>query len=326
MAEVARYANSAALPLSVAVFLASDNYDHDDKTISATALLKPLRQIILSKRVPPEDGIVDVSDLVASRVGQAIHDAIEKSWTDGPEHALRKLNFPQRVIDRIKVNPVPDELEEDDIPVYLEQRSYKEILGVTISGKYDFLAEGRIEDFKTTSTFTWSNQNKTEDYRLQGSIYRWLNPELVTEDEMRITFIFTDWKPGQAHGNNYPPNRVVPQLIPLMTIPETEAFISQKLMAIDKYKDTPEPELPHCTDKELWRDAPVFKYYKNPDSRRRSTKNFDNLHDANIRLSEDGNVGVVVEVPGTVKACKYCPAFSVCTQKDVYLADGSLKL
>ena len=58
----------------------------------------------------------------------------------------------------------------------------------------------------------------------------------------------------------------------------------------------------------------------------RSTKNFDNRHDAYIRLAEDGNVGIVVEVRGQVNACKYCAAFNICTQKDEYLKSGDLVL
>jgi len=34
----------------------------------------------------------------------------------------------------------------------------------------------------------------------------------------------------------------------------------------------------------------------------------------------------VIEKPGTVNACKYCPAFSVCTQKDDLLARGELQM
>ena len=88
--------------------------------------------------------------------------------------------------------------------------------------------------------------------------------------------------------------------------------------------DAPESELPECTEDELWRSDPAYKYYKNPQKMSRSTKNFDNLHDANLRLAEDGGVGIVVTVPGEVKACKTCAAFNLCTQKDRYLASGEL--
>ena len=47
-----KYLNNSNVPLSLAVFLATDNYDHESDTISATTLIKPLRQIILAARVP----------------------------------------------------------------------------------------------------------------------------------------------------------------------------------------------------------------------------------------------------------------------------------
>ena len=87
-----------------------------------------------------------------------------------------------------------------------------------------------------------------------------------------------------------------------------------------------EKDLPLCNSKELWRSEPVYKYYKNPDKTTRSTKNFDNLSDANKRLAEDGGVGVVITQPGQAVACKYCSAFALCTQKDDLIAAGELIL
>ena len=43
-----------------------------------------------------------------------------------------------------------------------------------------------------------------------------------------------------------------------------------------------------------------------------------------MRLNADGNVGVVLTVPGEAKACKYCKAFSLCSQKDALIASGDL--
>ena len=57
-----------------------------------------------------------------------------------------------------------------------------------------------------------------------------------------------------------------------------------------------------------------------------AVKNFDNKQDAYIRLAEDGNVGIVKEQPGQVTACKYCSAFSICSQKDQLIAAGDLQL
>ena len=326
---MSKYANTSSVPLSLAVFLATDNYDHDqdESTISATALLKPLRQIVLSARVPEDMTPVDLVNLVPSRMGSAIHDAIERSWKDNYSNALASLGYPKRVIEKIRINPKPEELTDGVIPIYMEQRAKKTVGKFTVTGKYDFIGDGRVEDFKSTSTYTATNNTNDEKYIWQGSIYRWLNPQIITKDEMAIQFIFTDWSKAKAMQDpKYPQQRIQQRLLPLKSIQETDAFIKRKLGQIEQYWGATEEQLPLCTDADLWRSEPVFKYYKNPEKRARSTKNFDNRHDAQLRYIEDGSVGIVVEQPGQITACKYCPAFAVCSQKDALIASGDLVL
>lgn len=322
-----KYLNASNIPLSVAVYLATDTYDHDPDTISATALLKPTRQLVLAQRVPDDMSLVDIMGLVKSRLGTAVHDGIEQAWTNGYKDALSHLGYPKRVADRVVVNPDPDNVPENAIPVYMELRSERLIQGVRVSGKFDFVGEGKLEDFKSTSTFTWVNNTKDEDYIYQGSIYRWLNPKIITSDELQINFIFTDWQAMRAKTDDkYPNFPVMTRKYPLMSLGETEAFISRKLREVEFYKDAPEPDLPLCTDKELWRKEPQFKYYKNPTKMSRSTKNFDSKQDAYNRLATDGGKGTVIEVPGQVMACKFCAAFPICSQKDDLIASGALQL
>ena len=319
------YTNTSSVPLSLAVFLASDNYDHDPSTISVTTLIKPLRQIILGTRVPMEDSSVDLAQMVASRMGSAIHDGIERAWKENYVASMMMLGYPQRVIERIKINPTPAELTDDCFPVYLEQRAYKQVGNHTVAGKYDFVGEGRVEDFKTTSVFTSMNNTNDDKYILQGSLYRWLNPGIITQDNMAIQFIFTDWSAARARTEaNYPKQRFQQRVLPLMPVAEVDRYVSQKLGLIDLHLKSPEETLPLCTDEDLWRSMPVFKYYKNPDKTSRSTKNFDTKQEAMIRMAEDGGKGIVLERPGQVTACKYCNAYSICSQKDALIAAGDL--
>jgi hypothetical protein len=327
----ARFANVSEVPLALAVFLASDFYDHDDDpfTVSATTLLKPLRQIILPNRVPPGEGLVNLADMMNSRMGTAIHDGIEKAWMTNHRVAMEAIGLPQRVIDRIAINPPDAWLEEnpDLIPVYMEQRLSRQLGKWKITGKFDFIGEGKVQDFKSTGVFTYKKQSSADKYAQQGSIYRWLDPKKITQDQMDIHYIFTDWKGAMAKTDpSYPPKRFHTQTFNLMSLTETEGFIRRKLALIEQYWDAPEEEIPQCDDDELWRSEPQFKYYKNPEKTARSTKNFDTMQDAMLRLSEDGNVGIVKEVPGQVTACKYCPAFAACTQKDRLMAMGDLIL
>ena len=324
-----KYCNTSSVSLSMAVFLATDDYDYNDDphTISATSLIKPLRQLILSGRVEQEDSPIDLTQMVSSRMGSAIHDAIERAWTSNYSGALQILGYPKKVIEKVRVNPKPEELHDGVIPVYLEQRSHKKVGKWTVSGKFDFVGDGRVEDFKSTSVYTAINKTNDDKYIMQGSIYRWLNPDLITKPEMAIQFIFTDWSAAKARTDpSYPQNRIQQRILPLKSVQEIDHYVRQRLYQIETYMDAPEESIPLCTDEDLWRSEPVFKYYKNPAKMSRSTKNFDSRQDAYLRLIEDGSQGVVVEVPGQVTACKYCSAFSICSQKDALIASGDLLL
>ena len=322
------YANVSDVPLALAIFLASDFYDADNtpNTISTTTLLKPLRQIILPSRIPQGEAMPNLADMMNNRMGSAIHDGIEKAWVTNHAPAMQALGYPQRVIDRVRVNPTDEELTEDTIPIYLEQRLKRQMGKWIITGKFDFVGEGRVQDFKTTSVWTYKNQVNANKYIQQGSIYRWLNPTMIHQDEMDIHYIFTDWKGGmQKSDPSYPPRRFHKQTFPLMALGDTEHFIRTKVNLIDQHWDTEEELLPPCDDEELWRSEPVFKFYKSGDTTKsRSTKNFDTRQEAVIFMSTNGGTGAIKEVPGQVMACKYCPAFAICSQKDALIASGDL--
>ncbi|AGH57599.1 exonuclease [Pseudoalteromonas phage pYD6-A] len=328
---MANYTNTTGIPLSVGVWLATDSYQYppDDgkKYISATGLLKSVRQSILSKRIPKgAERQDDIVNRVASRFGTAIHDSIEMSWVNNYQNAMLSLGYPQSVVDRVRINPTdPD--EPGIIPVYMEQRFHKEVGDWIVSGQFDFVGDGRLEDFKSTGTFTWTKGNKSQDYIDQGSIYRWGRPDIITQDVMAIQFFFKDWQAFKAKDPNYPPSMLVEKTFKLRDESETDRWIKQKLFALDMHENTPELDLPYCTDKDLWRDPPVWKYYKNPDKTDgRATKNFDNPQEANLRFVQDGSVGIVIEKKSEPKACKYCPAVGICSQAQQFIKSGELKL
>lgn len=317
--------NNTGISLPLAVWLAADGYDFHRGTrraISATSLLKPARQILLSERLTEQTAQQpDVADRIASRLGHTIHDGIEKAWKGDYKESMRKLGYPENLIQRIRINP--EEITPDIIPVWLEQRFERELMGYAITGKFDMILEGVIHDFKSTSVYSKISGSKDEDYALQGSIYRWLNPEKVTSDHMFIQFIFTDWSKAQARqSNDYPQQRVMAHRVELRPIDETETWISTKLRSLETFADLPEDLLPRCTDAELWRGETIWKYYSDPAKAytpgTRSTKNFTDAASAYAHLADRSGRGVVIESPGKVKACSYCPAFPICTQKDEY--------
>lgn len=331
-----RITNQHEISVPLAVWLLHDEYDYvsDPSYISATSLLKPLKQLILAKRVEQQNREVDLADMIASSVGSALHDSIEKAWRVSAQSGMRKLGYPERIYKNLFVNPTADQIEEnpDIIPVWFEQRTVREI-NVNgkvwkIGGKFDTVMQGRLFDNKSTSVWSYIKGGKDDDYRGQGSIYRWLNPELIKDDFIYIQFIFTDWMRREAKANpNYPQTRIKEYPVSLLSLDETERFIREKLILLDRYRDAPEEQIPECTDEDLWRSDPQYKYYGDPekakDPNARSSKNFDNMADAQAHMVTKGGKGVIKTVPGEVKACEYCAAFDICRQKERYFA-GSI--
>lgn len=327
-----RISNDHDISLMLAVWLVSDNYDYIDKEnyISATTLMKPLRQIVLPSRIPPAQRTSDVVDYIARSLGSSVHDSVEKAWTTNHDKAMRLLGYPADVIDRIRINPTPEELRASNsiIPLYFEQRAFREIdvdgVTYTIGGKFDAVTEGIVQDLKSTSTFAWEKGTKDEDYAQQGSIYRWLNPDKITADHIRINFLFTDWSKMHLSRPNYPRKRVEYKDIPLWSVAKTEEWIRGKLRLVAQYINKPESEIPECSDEELWRSSPQYKYFADPaKTAGRSTRKFDDMIEARKFMAEKGGKGVIITKPGEVKACGYCAGYDACTQKDQYFAEAA---
>lgn len=307
--------NVTNIPMTIAVWAVNDSYDYvnDPKYFSVTSLLKPIRQIILQRRVDMATVSTDVEDFLARAMGTSIHDSIEKAWTQNYVECMKKLGYQESLINKIRVNP--ETHEEGTIPIYLEKRSIKEFNGFKIGGKFDFVADGLLHDNKSTTTMKWLKGSSDNDYKLQGSLYRWLNQDIIKDDFIRINYVFTDWsKLSALKDPNYPQHRATFKDIPLLSIPETEEFLRVKLDLINKHMDTPEDQLPKCSDEELWRTPTKYKYFSNP-SATRATKNFDSYNEAyKYMMIEKKGKGCVKTCPGEARRCTYCSAASICSQ------------
>jgi hypothetical protein len=325
------YSNYTNVPFVLAVWLAAnDGYDLKAKkdVISATSLLKPTKSLVLSARLAAADQEtqIDLSDLIPSRLGTAVHTAVENSWLYSREKGLKQLGIPKATIDRLRINPsTPGKNTNYDI--YMEQRSEKKIGKWTISGKFDFVHNNRVKDIKTTKTYNWIKGSNDKKYAIQGSIYRWLNPEIITDDFIDVLMIFTDWSQFKAMADkDYPQTPIKVRTIPLMTIPETERWIKSRLAEIEANWDKRQVDMPLCTPEELWMDPPKYAYYKNPKAQR-ATRVFNTADEAHSRKAQDGIPGsTVVFRQSNPKFCQYCDARVTCLQAEQYIAQGVLKL
>lgn len=309
MSNQTRYTNVKNLPMSLAVWLMKDSYDYnyDPNYLSVTTLMRPVRQIILNERIKPP---VDISDLITSRSGSAIHDSLEKAWTDkNLPNVLSAIGFPMEIAERIKVNP--EKVNKGDIPVYLEKRGFYKYGKYTIGGKFDICIDGTLEDFKNTGTFTYSHGTREDEFIKQGSYYRLIFPEIITGNVIKINYIFKDFMPSRINTANYPPAQAIQESYPLMSIEATKRMLEKAVDDYDQYRNADEADLPLCPPEELWLSPKVFAYYKSA-SNKSATKLYDNEKEAKLRVATDG--GVIQYRGGEPKRCDYCNGKFGCSQ------------
>ena len=251
--------------------------------------------------------------MFASRRGTAIHSALENVWTNDNlrNKALDFLGLKELkeriVINKHKENP-------NQIEIWLEQRAYKTIDNMTVNGQFDMVMDGQVVDYKNTSVFTYMHGSKVEDYKLQGSIYRWLNPDLITNDKIKIIYIMHDWTSRDAKINqNYPQTPIIAVDYDLYSLDYIENFIKNKIQEINN------GGAPECVAS-LKLSDPIWQYFSKPDSKKAS-KNFTNQTDANHYMLTKSK-GFIKMKPRVATGCKYCKARSICKQYADLLLQG----
>jgi len=315
------FKNSNNMSLLMAVWAIASDYDgkNTGKNISATTLLNGTKITVLSRRADKEKLAVDLADLIPSAYGSSIHASIEKAWTSKklPEYLL-SLGLDEDIVNRVRINPT--NLTENTIPVYIEQRASKELDGWNINGQFDAIIDGQLMDNKSMSVYGYLKGTNKDKFIWQGSIYRWLNPELVREPSIAINYIFTDWSRADLYKPDYPKSRILTEKYLLHSLKDTEKFISAKLAELDKYMEAPEEDIPECTSEDLWRDKSVWKVYKDINSPRAMSGGVKETYQQALTF-QMAKGGVVKEVKGQVKRCLRCPAFNICKQRKQYFTD-----
>ncbi len=310
--------NKHNLSLPLVMFLAHDDYDGgstNKKYISVTNLMKPARSIIIAKQNSDLTKEVDLHDLVAMKMGSALHAWMETAWKNPAtiSKACAILNISEKTFHTLNIK--------------VEQRTNKKMSGWTISGKYDAVIDGRIYDLKSCSVWSQIYDSNKADYILQGSLYRWLNPNDIKDDVIEINKIFTDWSASAARAKrDYPQLRVMSKHYPLMSIEKTSEWVKNKLSQIDAYLGAKNQEsIPYCTAEELWASPTKYKVFKKEESKRAMSGGVkETMTEAQQFQVQKG--GVIKIFPGEVKRCTYCSVCEICNQAKELQAKGLLTL
>lgn len=199
---------------------------------SATELLKPIKETVLWRRY--YDIITqDVSELLPAIFGTAFHTMLEGASTGDNEHRV----------------------------------SY-EICGVRLSGQYDRVDNHVLYDYKTTSVGKFM-RGDFSDYKKQGLIYAWLLRKNGVYIEKMVFYMFLkDYKPSSWQAN-YPDVgfQIWEHYITSQDIKEIETYITERIELLERYKDTPDNELPMPTHEESWYTGDKYAAMKNGQSR-----------------------------------------------------------
>jgi hypothetical protein len=283
--------NHFGLPQTFVNVVERPTYTKGKAHMSVTELLSS-PQIVQLKARHSQDIEIDVTDMIWSIFGSAVHYVLEQG---------------------------------KDANHIVEQRLHADIDGWHISGAIDLQIvsdEGiEINDYKTVSV--WAVMNDKPEWEQQLNIYAWL-VETVKKapiTKIKIVAILKDWKSAEADTRqSYPPRQVVTIDIPIWSMEKREAFIKERIHLHSEAlfaNDTNEP-LPECTPAECWEKPTTYAVKKDGGVRARSVHT--NLEEAENALIEAGK-GYNLEVRDgeRTRCAKYCDVAPWCQQYKTYL-------
>lgn len=215
------YTNKLALPAAIVKRCSFEKHNKPGE-LSATTLLKGLKQIVLEERHWNEIS-QDVSDNVWALFGEATHSLLETES--------------------------PDEFSEVSVDTEVE--------GVKITGRIDNynMKSGVITDFKTASV--WKIMfNDFSDWKKQGLLYAWLlRRNAFIADRCRFIALMKDHSKSKArYDANYPQSPVFVfefQVTPA-DLRRIEDMVIAKSVDYKASSEKSDDAIPACSPEERW--------------------------------------------------------------------------
>lgn len=238
--------------------LASRNYYSKGKSdYSVTEIISP-PQIQVLRRKHWEDMEQDVSDMLWSLLGSALHVVAERGQADG--HTT-------------------------------EERLHIEIDDVVLSGAIDLQHEEGgevvITDYKFTSA--WALRQDKPEWEAQQNIYAWLVSKVKGRPvkSVRICALIRDWSRREAAINpDYPQAPIQVIELPLWPLDKTESYVRDRieLHREAKVRGDWNEDLPPCTQEDRW--VRETKYAVKKEGRKIAVRVLDNEADAKVLAEE----------------------------------------
>lgn len=261
--------------------------------VSATELLNSPRIVQLRKKYDSQIE-VDVSDMIWSIIGTAIHGVLEKG---------------------------------QDANHIVEQRIHAVFDGWSLSGAIDLQIvhdDGiEINDYKNVGV--WSVMNEKAEWEQQLNIYAWLVEEVkkIPVVKLAIIAIVRDWNRRDAKTRQgYPQSQVVTIPVNLWSMEEREEFIRNRIHAHSEALFAMETMevLPLCSPAEMWEKPTTYAVKKEGAARAKSVH--AEKEEAEEALQSAGK-GYILEVrEGERTRCaNFCQVSEFCDQYKAYLEE-----
>ena len=281
------------MPQTLVNLAKRDKYTKGKAHLSATEMLNSPRIVQLRKKY--DDQVeVDVTDLIPSMWGTAMHYMVEQGKADN--HII-------------------------------EQRLHAEIDGWHISGAIDLqtVTPNGIEISDWKNVGVWAVMNEKVEWEQQLNIYAWLVEEVAKKPvtKLSIVAIVNNWNKRDAKSKEgYPPARGIVLDIKLWPFEERLKFIRGRIHAHSEgqFSTDAGEELPLCTPADMWEKPTTYAIKKDGGVRAKSVH--ADLEEAEEALLKSGS-GYSLEIRhGERTRCdEYCSVNKWCDQYQNYLKE-----
>jgi hypothetical protein len=275
--------NKYGVPQPLVTLASKEYYSKGESDYSTTEIMSPPK--INRLREQYKDQIkMDVSDMLWSLVGSALHVVMERGVTEGWA---------------------------------MEERLFKDVDGVTVSGQIDIQEETPegiiIHDYKLTSA--WAVMKSKVEWQQQLNIYKWL-VETVKRKKvvgLKICAMVRDFSRHDKR-EGYPPASITMIDIPMWDSVTTEAYIRERLNMHRDAKVSVDfgDELAPCSDVERWQSETIYAVKR--EGRKSAIRLFKTIEEANeLAEKEKGYVETRLGEPIRCTG-NYCGVAEWCDQ------------
>lgn len=281
-----KYTNKYHLPEILVRALKRNDHKQEGK-YSVSQLVNPPRVEWLKRR-HDEEIVRDASENLWSLLGTAIHSVIEKNGGSSDlieQHLCVEVN-------EVKISGTPDHFNIDTLTL----NDWK------CTSIWTYIYGGRSEWVQALNIYAWMLSKKFGKYAKK------LVNQMILRDHSKRDAKFKPDYPkvpfAQMEQEVWPPE-------------QTEQFIMSRLALHEDSEDTPDAELPACTDEERWKKEDIWKVYKNETSVRAMPGGVHEGPDAEAkaRSMAKKNSGDVRKIKGeTMRCAEYCDAAPWCNQ------------